>query len=155
LLQWKEGAAAGTATRTAGRAGFAMNLVLLVSLLMGGFLANVGDCQSNVLGATGSLDVEPTCVPSWIRWIHYLSPLYYAFAALVTNEVSTLSLDLKVRDLPPLLGVRGNFFLGILGVEPEKLTRNVAVLSGMYFGFAALAMCAAWWRLPARGGRRR
>lgn len=64
---------------TAGKASLVMNVVLLVSLLVGGFFVNVAS------------------IPAWIRWLHYLSVFFYAYAALITNEVATLSLNFAVR----------------------------------------------------------
>jgi ABC-type multidrug transport system permease subunit len=55
-----------------------MNVILLVSLLVGGFFVNVAS------------------IPGWIRWLHYLSVFFYSYATLMTNEVATLSLDFAV-----------------------------------------------------------
>ncbi len=55
-----------------------MNLILLISLLVGGFFVNVAS------------------IPAWIRWLHYVSLFYYAYASLITNEVATLSMDFVV-----------------------------------------------------------
>ena len=55
-----------------------MNLILLISLLVGGFFVNVAS------------------IPGWIRWLHYLSLFFYAYASLITNEVANLSMDFVV-----------------------------------------------------------
>lgn len=66
---------------TAGKASLVMNVVLLISLLVGGFFVNVAS------------------IAAWIRWLHYASVFFYAYTALITNEVATLSLDFVVSSL--------------------------------------------------------
>lgn len=55
---------------TAGQASFIMNFSLLFSLAFTGFLVNVNS------------------IPSALRWLHAVSPFYYAFEALLTNELN-------------------------------------------------------------------
>ncbi len=56
-----------------------MNLILLISLLVGGFFGNVAS------------------IPPWINWLHYLSLFFYAYSSLLTNEVAGLLLNFVVR----------------------------------------------------------
>eukprot|EP00891_Asterochloris_glomerata_P008052 jgi/Astpho2/8052/Aster-03001 len=64
---------------TSGKAGLIMNLVLLLSLLFGGFLVNVAS------------------IPGWLRWLQYLSIFHYAFQAMLINELQGLLLDFAVH----------------------------------------------------------
>lgn len=66
----------------AGKATLAMNLILLMWVLLGGFLVNAA------------------AMPDWISWIRYVAPLFYAFEALLTNEVQGVSFSLGVPGLP-------------------------------------------------------
>ena len=56
-----------------------MVMILLVSLLFGGFLVNVQD------------------IPIWLRWGRFLSVFYYAFEPLISNEVQGLTIVYDVR----------------------------------------------------------
>jgi ABC-type multidrug transport system ATPase subunit len=121
-------------SKTPGQAALIMNVVLLISLLVGGFFVNA------------------TSMPSWIRWLHYLSVFYYGYTALITNEMVPLLLDFVVEGYTAVRNVRGTTFLNIIGVDPSDLTEYIGILVGMYFGFLALAYLALVWRNP-RGKR--
>jgi ABC-type multidrug transport system permease subunit len=64
---------------TAGQASFAMNLILLISLLNSGFFVNI------------------EAMADWISWLHYLSPFFYSYSILVINEISNLLFTFQVR----------------------------------------------------------
>lgn len=55
---------------TAGQASFFMNFTLLFSLAFAGFLVNIDS------------------IPAALRWLHTISPFYYAFEAMMTNELN-------------------------------------------------------------------
>jgi ABC-2 type transporter len=63
---------------SAGRASLAMNMILLLSLLFGGFLENVSTMRS------------------WYAWLHYCSIFFYGFEALMANEFTGLYLNFTV-----------------------------------------------------------
>ena len=103
---------------TAGKAALAMNLVLLISLVVGGEWR--GGCVAGWVGgwaraavhpestaprspalALPGVLVNPESIPSWIGWLHWLSLYYYSYAALITNEMATLTLDFVVRAAAP------------------------------------------------------
>jgi ABC-type multidrug transport system ATPase subunit len=121
-------------SKTPGQAALIMNVVLLISLLVGGFFVNA------------------TSMPSWIRWLRYLSVFYYGYTALITNEMVPLLLDFVVEGYTAVRNVRGTTFLNIIGVDPSDLTEYIGILVGMYFGFLVLAYLALIWRTP-RGKR--
>lgn len=77
---------------TAGKASLVMNVVLLISLLVGGFFVNVAS------------------IPGWIRWLHYLSVFFYSYAILITNEVATLSLNFAVSVATPIGGLTAELY---------------------------------------------
>jgi hypothetical protein len=122
--------AVAVGSATAGRASLAMNLALLVSLLVGGFFANVDS------------------IPAWIRWLHYLSPFFYGYSALVTNEVASLSLNFTLDGYAAVQNVRGTTFLQIVGVDAAALTTHIVVLDCMYAAFLALAFALLYLRMP-------
>lgn len=64
---------------TAGQASFAMNLILLISLLNSGFFVNI------------------EAMADWISWLHYLSPFFYSYSILVINEIANLLFTFEVR----------------------------------------------------------
>ncbi|KFM28717.1 putative ATP-dependent permease [Auxenochlorella protothecoides] len=115
---------------TAGKASLVMNVVLLISLLVGGFFVNVAS------------------IAAWIRWLHYASVFFYAYTALITNEVATLSLDFVVEGYAAVKNVRGVAFLNIIGVDAGDLTRNIIILDCLYAGLLLVAMLVLWLRLP-------
>ena len=66
-------------SNTAGQASFAMNLILLISLLNSGFFVNI------------------EAMADWISWLHYLSPFFYSYSILVINEIANLLFTFQVR----------------------------------------------------------
>ncbi|KAK9811462.1 hypothetical protein WJX72_004287 [[Myrmecia] bisecta] len=107
---------------TAGQAALVMNLVLLLSLLFGGFLINIAS-------------ISPV-----IRWAHYLSAFFYAFEAIFVNEMSGLFLTFAVAGYAAVPNVRGEVFLAALGINPAMMTRDVCVLVGFYVGTLLLGI---------------
>jgi hypothetical protein len=130
--------AVSVACNTAGQASLCMNLLLLVSLLMGGFFVNVAS------------------IPGWIEWLHYLSPFYYGYSTLITNEMATLLLDFVVRGYAAVQNVRGSTFLEIIGVNMD-VTTSVLVLDAMYVIFLTSAFVMLYLRTPRAAwlGRKR
>jgi ABC-type multidrug transport system ATPase subunit len=106
---------------SAGRASLAMTLILLVSLSVGGLFPNIGE------------------MAPWCAWLHWLSIVFYAYAALVTNEVSGLLLKFEIAGYTAVDNLRGSAFLSIIGIDPSALTAYAAALVGFYFLFLALA----------------
>jgi ABC-type multidrug transport system ATPase subunit len=106
---------------SAGRASLAMTLILLVSLSVGGLFPNIGE------------------MAPWCAWLHWLSIVFYAYAALVTNEVSGLLLKFEIAGYTAVDNLRGSAFLSIIGIDPSALTAYAAALVGFYFFFLALA----------------
>jgi hypothetical protein len=41
--------------------------------------------------------VNPESMPDWIRWTHYLSIFFYAYSALMINEMTGIKIDFAVR----------------------------------------------------------
>ncbi|KAL4857919.1 ATP-binding cassette sub-family G member 2 [Chlorella vulgaris] len=133
-------------SNTAGQASFAMNFTLLFSLVFTGFLVNVNS------------------IPAWCRWIHYLSIFYYAFEAMITNELSGLVFTFQATGSAEIPNVLGSVFLETLGFKPNQTTTDIGVLVGIYFLMVLLALglfflrlprqrtpAAPWWRRKAAG----
>ena len=143
---------------TAGRASLVMNIVLLMSLLFSGFLVN---CAS----------ITPA-----LRWISNLSVFFYSFSALVSNELSGISLTFTAPtgggagggiSLPGGLGnsggggatkpggggaisvdIKGDTFLQALGLDSSKLVFNVAMLDCAFFSFVLAGIGLLYWTMP-------
>ncbi|MEW5312284.1 MAG: hypothetical protein WDW38_003929 [Sanguina aurantia] len=109
---------------SAGHTILAINLLLLTASILSGFLAN----RQTMTWA--------------LRWIVYVSPIHYAWEALVINELAPLSLTLQVGDLPTLPDISGDVFLSFLGVDPRSLSADVVVLALGYAGFVLAALAA-------------
>lgn len=122
--------AVAVGSRTPGRASLIMNIVLLLSLLVGGFFVNTSTMQD------------------WISWLHYLSVFFYAYAALTTNELSSVLLNFEVEGYTAVQNVRGTTFLEIIGINPKKLTVHIIVLDCMYVAFLLLAFALLYWKMP-------
>lgn len=115
--------------KTSGEVSFAMNIILLLSLLVGGFFVNVAS------------------IPDWIEWLHYISPFYYAYTVLITNEMSSLLLNFVVKGYTAVRNVRGTTFLDIIGITLDA-TKALIVLDAMYFAFIIFAFILLYTRLP-------
>jgi len=113
-------------SRTPGTASFVMNTVLLFQLVFTGFLVNVNS-------------ITPV-----LAWIHWLSQFFYAFEAMIQNELNGGAFDLVVSapSIDPLVlpDTAGEVFIDTLGYETGTSTRNIGILIGFYYGFVALAM---------------
>lgn len=116
---------------TAGKAGLVMNILLLVSLLVGGFFVNVSS------------------IPDWISWLHYLSVFFYGYSILVTNEVSSLLLNFVVEGYAAVKNVRGLTFLKIIGVDAGKMTNWIIILDCFYLAAVLLAFALLYLKMPS------
>lgn len=115
---------------TAGQASLALNLILLLSLLMGGFFENV------------------SAIPGWIAWLHYLSPFFYGYSVLAINEISNLLFDFGLAGYTAVQNVRGITFLSIVGINPSDLTRDIIILDCFWVAFLLLGLILLYWRIP-------
>ena len=122
--------AVAVGSATAGRASLVMNLVLLISLLVGGFFVNTSS------------------MPDWISWLHFVSPFFYAYAALTTNELSSILLNFEVEGYTAVQNVRGTTFLDLIGINADNLTQNIIILDCMYVIFLLLAFALLWKKMP-------
>eukprot|EP00951_Prasinocladus_malaysianus_P005607 scaffold39567_cov48-Prasinocladus_malaysianus.AAC.1 len=127
--------AASVGCPTAGTANLVMTLVLLTSLVFGGFLAN--------------LEV----MPEVISWISYLSIFRYAFEALVVNEVTGTFFNLDVSGFA-VSDLDSQLLLEVLGLDAQRFFRDAAVLSLMFLAFA-LASALILYAVMPRHNRRR
>lgn len=115
---------------TAGQASLALNLILLLTLLMGGFFENI------------------SAIPGWIAWLHYLSPFFYGYSILAINEISNLLFDFGVAGYTAVQNVRGITFLNIVGINPSDLTRDIIILDCFWVAFLLLGLILLYWRVP-------
>lgn len=104
-----------------GKAVLVMNMVLLLALIFGGFLAN------------------KSVIPHVLRWITYLSPFRYAWEAMVINEFSNSYLTLGAPGVDVKVVMKGEAFVKVLGVDPALMTTNLGVLA---------ALCALCFMFP-------
>ena len=121
--------------RTAGTANLVMTMVLLISLVFGGFLANLED------------------MPPWVSWISYGSIFRYSFNALVVNEVIGGSFDLSVSGYD-IDGMDSELLLDVLGLNKDHFSRDVAILDILFVGFLMIAVLVLYLILPRHGRRR-
>jgi len=115
---------------TPGQASLTMNIILLISLLVGGFFVNAAS------------------MPVWISWLRFVSPFFYAYAALTVNEFSSLLLNFEVEGYTAVQNVRGTTFLDVAGINYNRLTEYVVVLDCMYAIFLLLGFALLYWRMP-------
>jgi ABC-type multidrug transport system ATPase subunit len=115
---------------TPGQASLVMNIILLISLLVGGFFVNAAS------------------MPVWISWLRFVSAFFYAYAALTINEFSSLLLNFEVEGYTAVQNVRGTTFLDIVGINYNRLTDYVIVLDCMYAIFLLLGFALLYWRMP-------
>ena len=110
---------------SAGVANLITIVVLLISLLFGGFLANIDT------------------VPVWLGWIRFLSIFYYAFEILFVNELQGLSVN--VDDVANVdLSVKSNVLLDVFHFDPANLPRDMAALFALYVGWMVVAYVLLW-----------
>ena len=82
---------------TPGQAAFVLNFTLLFALAFGGFLVKIDT------------------IPAVLRWLHYLSPFFYAFEAMLSSELNGGLFLFKYQILVSFLFWKsGVFFLGFL-----------------------------------------
>ncbi|WIA44169.1 hypothetical protein OEZ86_010500 [Tetradesmus obliquus] len=120
------GLAAGL--NTPGKTLLAMNLVLLLGVLFGGFLANKGS------------------IPVWLRWVSWLSVFRYSWEALVINELQGLDLFLSAPGVSLSLPVKGEVFLQIIGVQTGLFVVDIAVLAAIYAACCVFVLAVVGWR---------
>ena len=110
---------------SAGVANLITIVVLLISLLFGGFLANIDT------------------VPVWLGWIRFLSIFYYAFEILFVNELQ--GLNVNVDDVANVdLSVKSNVLLDVFHFDPANLPRDMAALFALYVGWMVVAYVLLW-----------
>ncbi|KFM27108.1 ATP-binding cassette sub-family G member 2 [Auxenochlorella protothecoides] len=118
------------ASNTAGEASFGMNFIILFSIMFTGFLVNVSS------------------IPAYLRWIHYLSVFFYAFEAMITNEMTGRTFTFMASGYAQIEGINGNTYLTTLGFDAGATTRDIGVLVGLYAGFTLLCLVLMQARMP-------
>jgi len=96
--------------------------------------------------------------PAFLQWIKYISPMKYAFVALIKNEFTGLTFSCPVavngtasagKPLCPYQ--HGEQIIGVLGFDDQgTIAVNLIVLTGMYFVLLILAYFALWRQLRIR-----
>merc|ERR1711934_874466 len=109
---------------SAGVAGLVTIVVLLISLLFGGFLANIDT------------------IPVWLGWLRFLGIFYYAYEILIVNEIDGLNVNFDAASLD--VDVKGALFLDVFDFKAENLPRDIAALFAMYLGLLLLAYVLLW-----------
>ena len=66
-------------SKSAGQASLVLNITLLVSVVVSGMLVN------------------PDTMPDWIGWMHYVSIFFWAYSALMINEMSGIKVSASLR----------------------------------------------------------
>ncbi|KAI8468840.1 MAG: hypothetical protein J3K34DRAFT_459689 [Monoraphidium minutum] len=120
--------------RTASATTLAMNIILLMWVLVGGYLVN------------------PMSIPTWLRWIRTLSPMSFAFEVLAANEMADQTYSLKVSGFAQLEGIKGDVFLRTLGLVPSRALESAVGLSCFYVGSVLLAFAATRYTLWRHAG---
>jgi ABC-type multidrug transport system ATPase subunit len=109
---------------SAGVAGLVTIVVLLISLLFGGFLANIDT------------------IPVWLGWLRFLSIFYYAYEILIVNEIEGLNVNFDAASLD--VDVKGDLFLDVFDFNADNLPRDIGALFAMYVGLLLLAYVLLW-----------
>ena len=107
-------------SKTGGVASLGIILILLFSILFGGFLSNRG------------------AIPVWIEWVQYLSIYYQVMGVLVSNEMrgttfsTSISQGINIEISADQVLDKIEF-----AVEPN-LTSYVGALTLLYFGYVII-----------------
>ncbi|GBG00349.1 hypothetical protein Rsub_13081, partial [Raphidocelis subcapitata] len=120
--------------RTGAATGLAMNIMLLLWVLVGGYLVN------------------PKSIPAGLRWVRCLSPMSYALEVLAANEMGDQIYSLRVTGYAEVEGLEGNLFLRELGLEPTRALESAIALAAFWAGSVALAFAATAFSLWRRTG---
>jgi len=99
--------------------------------------------------------------PAFLNWIKYISPMKYAFVALIKNEFTGLTLHCNADQLTPIQvngtsvlicpKTNGAQVITVLGFDTEgTIAVNLIVLAAMYFILLILAYVALWRNLRQR-----
>jgi ABC-type multidrug transport system ATPase subunit/ABC-type multidrug transport system permease subunit len=120
---------------TAGQAAFVMNFTLLFMLVFTGFLVKISS-------------VTPV-----LRWIHYLSPFFYAFEAMLSTELNGQFIDFAYQPTPDvpvtvIPNLKGETFLTSLGLSTTQTTLDIGILVALYVAFMALALGLFLFKMP-------
>jgi len=120
---------------TAGQAAFVMNFTLLFMLVFTGFLVKISS-------------VTPV-----LAWIHFLSPFFYAFEAMMSTELNGQFVDFAYQPTPDvpvtvIPDLKGETFLTSLGLTTTKTTRDIGVLVALYVAFMVLALVLFLIKMP-------
>lgn len=94
-----------------GVANLVASLTILFSMLFGGFLLNKDS------------------IPAVLSWLKYLSTFYYAYEALIVNEL----INVKLRDQTIIdVVIAGRLILKQFGFDEDGYVRNVISLAVMF-----------------------
>jgi ABC-type multidrug transport system ATPase subunit len=120
---------------TAGQAAFVMNFTLLFMLVFTGFLVKISS-------------VTPV-----LRWIHYLSPFFYAFEAMLSTELNGQLIDFAYQPTPDvpvtvIPNLKGETFLTSLGLSTTQTTMDIGILVALYVAFMVLALGLFLYKMP-------
>lgn len=99
------------------------SLIILFSMLFGGFLLNKDH------------------IPRPLSWLQYLSFFNYAFEALIVNELDDVTLITQKMGID--IHVPGRVLLSTFGFHPNNLFKDTILLAWMliiYLGLSSLAL---------------
>jgi len=102
--------------------------------------------------------VNSTTSPAFLQWIKYISPMKYAFVALIKNEFTGLEIHCPhpangtASSSQPLCPYQhGEQVISVLGFDDQgTIAVNLIVLACMYFILLLLAYGALWRQLRLR-----
>lgn len=80
---------------------------------------------------------NPQLIPSWLRWLCWVSPVYYAFSALCSNQLGSLSSDssskINASELCGNFTIEGPQTIDSFGLNSLSIAANVFVVLGYAF----------------------
>eukprot|EP00892_Ulva_mutabilis_P011926 jgi/Ulvmu1/9105/UM005_0200.1 len=115
-------------SKRAGTATVVFVLVLVVSMLFGGFLVN-----------------SDTMHPA-IAWVQYLSLVYYAFEAMAVNEFKGSRFNFSVESLGSLDNVDGEVIAETLGINMGNLRRDIVLIVSWAAGLFLILLLSPYVR---------
>ena len=113
-----------------------MTFILLQWAIFGGFLSNTA------------------AMPVALGWLRWLSVVFYAFEAMLSNELHGLSLNFDVSGFVTVRDISGDSFLSTLNLDPLRIVPDIISLLALTLLFTSAGALMLTLRAAPPGGYR-